>query len=46
MLNKTKEILLSYEEKLGLLSKKRELLKILDKVDGETSTQIKRVIGE
>ena len=45
-INKTKEILLSYEEKLGLLSKKRELLKILDKVDGETSTQIKRVIGE
>jgi predicted DNA-binding protein YlxM (UPF0122 family) len=38
--------LLSYEEKLGLLSKKRELLKIAEKVDGEISTQIKRVIGD
>ncbi|MBR3804655.1 MAG: DNA-binding protein [Clostridia bacterium] len=45
-INKTKEILLSYEEKLGLLSKKRELLKIAEKVDGEISTQIKRVIGD
>ena len=45
-INKTKEILLSYEEKLGLLAKKRELLKIADKVDEEISNQIKRVIGD
>ena len=45
-INKTKEILLSYEEKLGLLDKKRKLIKLRDKCDGKFVEEINLIIGE
>lgn len=45
-INKTKEILLSYEEKLGLLSKKRQLIKLQSRVSEEIKEEINLIIGE
>ena len=46
-INKTKEILLGYESKLKLLQKKRELYKILTKIDNaEVIKEISDLIGE
>ncbi len=45
-INKTKEILLSYEEKLGLLSKKRQLVKLKSRVSEEIKEEINLIIGE
>lgn len=46
-INKTKEILLSYESKLKLLEKKRELFKILTKInDEDVLKEISNLLGE
>ena len=45
-INKTKEILLSYEEKLGLLSKKRQLIKLAEGLSDELKEEINLIIGE
>lgn len=45
-INKTKDILLSYEEKLGLLEKKRKLNKFKDKLSSELAEEIDLIIGE
>ena len=45
-INKTKEILLNYEEKLGLLTKKRQLQNIQKKVSDEIKEEINLIIGD
>ena len=46
-INKTKEILLSYEEKLNLLKKKRELSKIVSRItDEDIKKEISKLLGE
>ena len=46
-INKTKEILLGYENKLNLLRKKRELYKILTKVNNDKIVkEITNLLGE
>ena len=45
-INKTKEILLSYEEKLGLYDKKRKLVKLKDLVGDEIKKEIDLIIGD
>ena len=45
-INKTKEILLGYEEKLGLLTKKRQLKKLQSRVSDDIKEEINLIIGE
>ncbi len=46
-INKTKEILLSYETKLKLLDKKRNLTKIVNDInDKDIKLQLKKIIEE
>ncbi len=45
-ITKTKEILVSYEEKLSLLKKKRQLKKISDEIsDDKIKIELERIIG-
>ena len=46
-LSKTRELLITYESNLGLLSKKRDLLKIANELnDCEEKTELIKLIGE
>ena len=46
-INKTKEILLSYETKLGVLNKKKQLLKLREQVlDEGLKQEISKIIGD
>ncbi len=45
-INKTKEILLGYEEKLGLLTKKRQLQNIQKRVSDDIKEEINLIIGD
>ncbi len=46
-INKTKEILLGYESKLKLLQKRRELYKILPKIENvDAVNEISKLLGE
>ena len=45
-ITKTKEILVSYEQKLSLLKKKRELIKISEDItDEKVKLELERIIG-
>ncbi len=45
-ITKTKEILVSYEEKLCLLKKKRELIKLSEEItEDKVKLELKRIIG-
>ena len=46
-LSKTREALRGYDEKLGLISKKRNLIKLLDKItDEEVKSALSKAIGK
>ncbi|MBQ3234547.1 MAG: hypothetical protein IJA97_00125 [Clostridia bacterium] len=45
-INKTKEILSSYEEKLGLLAKNRMLKKLAKEHGGDIEKELNRIIGD
>lgn len=46
-LSKTREVLRGYDEKLGLISKKRNLIKLLDKItDEEVKSALSKAIGK
>ena len=46
-LSKTRELLITYENNLGLLSKKKELLKVASKLSGsKQKTELINLIGE